>query len=166
MKKLFIALTLLCCFSIVRSQNPLPVGKAQFNVGVGFSGWGVPVYAGIDVGVHKNITLGGELSVRSYRENWKNNHYRHSIIGIAANGNYHFNTVLNIPKEFDFYAGLNLGFYSWSSPDGYPGDHSSGIGLGAQIGGRYYFNNKVGLNLEIGGGDVFSDGKIGLTFKL
>jgi len=166
MKKLFIVSTFLLVVSIAKSQGSLPVGKAQFNVGVGFSGWGVPVYAGIDVGVSQDITLGGELSVRSYREGWKGYYYRHSIIGVSANGNYHFNRVLNIPRQFDFYAGINIGFYSWHSPDGYPGDHSSGVGLGAQIGGRYYFNNKVGLNLEIGGGDVFSDGKIGLTFKL
>ena len=166
MKKLFIVSTFLLVVTIAKSQNPLPVGKAQFNVGVGFSGWGVPVYGGLDFGVAQNITVGGELSIRSYRENWKSNYYRHHIIGVSANGNYHFNTVLNIPRQYDFYAGLNLGFYSWNSPDGYPGDHSSGVGLGAQIGGRYYFNNKVGLNLEFGGGDVFSDGKIGLTFKL
>jgi hemolysin activation/secretion protein len=166
MKKLFIVSAFLLAFSMAKSQNPLPVGRAQFNAGLGFSGWGVPVYAGVDFGVQQNITLGGELSVRSYRENWKSNYYRHNIIGISANGNYHFNTVLDIPRQYDFYAGLNVGFYVWNSPDGYPGNHSSGLGLGAQIGGRYYFTNKVGLNVEVGGGDVFSDGKIGLTFKL
>jgi len=166
MKKLFIVSTFLLVVTIAEGQGSLPVGKAQFNVGVGFSGWGIPVYAGIDVGVSHDITLGGELSVRTYREYWKGYHYRHNIIGVSANGNYHFNRILNIPSQFDFYAGLNIGFYSWNSPDGYYGDHSSGVGLGAQIGGRYYFNNKVGVNLEFGGGDVFSDGKIGLTFKL
>jgi hypothetical protein len=166
MKNIFIAILILAASSMASAQNPLPVGKAQFNIGVGFSGWGVPVYGGLDFGVSHDITLGGELSIRSYRESWKNNYYRHHIIGVSANGNYHFNRILNIPRQYDFYAGLNLGFYSWSSPDGYPGDHTSGLGLGAQIGGRYYFNNKVGLNLEFGGGDAFSDGKIGLTFKL
>jgi len=40
------------------------------------------------------------------------------------------------------------------------------MGRGAQIGGRYYFTQKVGINLELGGGNAFSGGKIGLTFKL
>lgn len=62
--------------------------------------------------------------------------------------------------------GLNLGFYVWSSPDAYQGSHSSGLGIGAQIGGRYYFTNKVGLNFEFGGGNAFSGGKVGVTIKL
>jgi len=40
------------------------------------------------------------------------------------------------------------------------------LGLGAQVGGRYYISNKVALNLEFGGGNAFSGGKFGLTFKL
>ncbi len=27
--------------------------------------------------------------------------------GLSFNGNYHFNTVLEIPKDWDLYAGLN-----------------------------------------------------------
>ena len=69
-------------------------------------------------------------------------------------------------NQWDFYAGLNLGYYTWSSPSDYPGNRTSGLGLGAQVGGRYYFTPKVGINLEIGGGNAFSGGKIGLTFKL
>lgn len=166
MKKLLFSTALLLTLAVAYCQNPLPVGKAQFNIGLGLSEWGVPVYGGLDFGVHKDITIGGELSFRSYRENWKNNRYRHSIIGISGNANYHFNTIMHIPSQYDFYAGVNLGYYSWRSPDGYYGDHTSGVGLAAQIGGRYYFTNKVGLNLEFGGGNAFSGGKIGLTIKL
>ena len=39
--------------------------------------------------------------------------------------------------------------------------------LGFQIGGRYYFTNKVGINLEFGGGhNTLSGGKIGISIKL
>ena len=72
--------------------------------------------------------------------------------------------MLNIPSNWDFYAGLNVGFYSWSSPNGYPGDGDSGVGLGIQIGGRYFITDKFGLNLEVGGGNAFSGGKFGVTF--
>jgi outer membrane immunogenic protein len=166
-KKNILLVSVFALFSLTPyAQSPLPVGKAQFNAGVGLSGWGVPIYAGIDYSVHKDITIGGEFSFRSYRENWKNDYYRHGIIGISGNGNYHFNTLLKIPRNFDFYAGLNVGFYSWASPNGYNGDHNSGIGLGAQVGGRYYFTNKVGINLELEGGDAFSEGKFGVSIKL
>lgn len=166
-KILLIPVTVLLFSGIVFSQSPLPSSKTQLNFGVGISGWGIPVYLGLDYSIYKDITVGGEFSYRSYRENWKNYYYyNHNIIGVSGNGNYHFNSLLDIPQKWDFYAGLNLGFYLWSSPELYYGSHASGLGLGIQIGGRYYFTNKIGLNLELGGGNVFSDGKIGLSIKL
>jgi outer membrane immunogenic protein len=87
-------------------------------------------------------------------------------MGFSGNANYHFNTLLEIPQKWDFYAGLNIGFFAWLSPDDYYGSHKSGIGLGAQIGGRYYFSDKMGINLEFGGGNAFSGGKIGVSIKL
>jgi outer membrane immunogenic protein len=166
MRKLFLTIAILMAFALSYGQNSLPKGSSQLNLGVGISGWGVPVYIGMDFGVSNDITLGAELSFRSYRERWQSNRYRHSIIGISGNANYHFNRVLNIPDNFDFYAGLNLGFYVWSSPDNYGGSHNSGVGLGGQVGGRYFFTDTMGINLEFGGGNAFAGGKFGLTFKL
>ena len=168
MKRIFTltTLVLLLTSGFAFCQSPVSVGTSQLNLGVGFSNWGVPFYLGIDYGVEKDITIGGEFSYRSYDENWKSNYYHHNIMGFSGNGNYHFNRVLNIPQKWDLYAGLNLGFYVWSSPDTYSGSHNSGLGLGAQIGGRYYLSKKVGLNLEFGGGNAFSGGKFGLSIKL
>ena len=152
------------------AQNPLAKGSSQLNIGVGLSEWGIPIYGGIDYCVEKDITIGAELSYRSYNEGndyWKKNkYYRSSIIGFSGNFNYHFNSALKISRKYDLYAGLNLGFYSWSTPDGYEGSHTSGIGLGAQVGARYYFSNTVGINLELGTGNAFSGGKFGLSIKL
>ena len=159
------AIALLFVTSLSFGQGSLGKGQSQLNAGVGFSGWGVPVYVGFDYGVHPDITIGGEFSFRSYNDRYYNNDYNHTIIGISGNGNYHFNRILDIPSAFDFYAGLNLGFYVWSSPSGYKGDHTSGLGLNAQVGGRYFFSNNFGLNLEVGGGSAFSGGKIGITYK-
>lgn len=167
MKKLIFIASLLLITNFSFAQYALSKGETQLNAGVGFSGWGVPVYVGFDVGVHPDISVGGELSFRSYNDNWRGNRYKHSIIGISANGNYHFNSLLDIPKQWDFYAGLNLGFYVWSTPDDeYDGDGSSGLGLGAQVGGRYYFNDRFGINLEVGGASAFSGGKFGISLKL
>lgn len=147
------------------AQTPLQKGETQFNGGFGFSGWGIPIYVGLDYGIDPDISIGGEVSFRSYSEDWGVSEYSHTIIGISGNGNYHFNRVLNIQKPWDFYAGLNIGFYIWSSPSGYGGSHNSGLGLGAQVGGRYYFSETFGINLEFGGGNAFSGGKIGVTLK-
>ena len=166
MKKQLLILSFLLFSSLIYAQSPIAKGETQLNAGLGLSSWGVPVYIGFDHGVHPDITVGGELSYRSYSDKYANVSYDHSVIGISGNGNYHFNRVLEIPKNWDFYAGLNLGFYIWNSPSDYHGSHSSELGLGAQVGGRYYFSDKIGLNLEFGGGNAFSGGKIGLTFKL
>lgn len=166
MKKLFLLTAAIFTFHTVKAQCPINKGQAQLNAGFGFSSWGIPVYVGMDYGVHKDVTVGGEASFRSYRGNWNNNKYRHSVLGFSANGNYHFNHLLEIPLEWDFYAGANLGFYIWNSPDDYDGDSVSGLGLGIQVGGRYYFNDKMGINLEFGGGNAFSGGKIGVSVKL
>lgn len=167
MKKIIVFAALLFISQLTFAQYALSKGESQLNAGLGFSSWGVPVYVGFDVGVHPDISVGGELSFRSYRERFRGDRYNHNIIGISGNGNYHFNTILDIPREWDFYAGLNLGFYVWSTPnDDYPGDGSTGLGLGAQVGGRYYFNDRLAVNLEFGGGNSFGGGKFGISLKL
>ncbi len=151
MKKTILSIGFLLLTSVLFAQYPISKGETQLNAGVGFSGWGTPIYVGFDYGVHPDISLGGEFSFRSY--------HSHSVIGILGHGNFHFNRAMNIPSPWDFYAGLNLGFYSGESIN-------SNLGLGAQVGGRYYFSRSFGINLEFGGGNRVSGGKFGVTFKL
>ena len=164
MKKLSIILLLsfIVVFT-VSSQSRLEKGGKQLNAGVGFSGWGIPLYVGVDFGLPHDITLGLEGSFRSYNQHFTGTRYNSSIFGFSGNGNYHFNRVLHMPGAWDFYAGINIGFYIWSSPENYPGNGNSGLGLGGQVGGRYFFNDNFGLNLEFGGGNAFSGGKFGIT---
>lgn len=169
-------ITSICCvvflsaFTSLQAQAPLGKGNKQLNAGFGFSSWGVPVYVGMDFGVHPDVTIGPQVSFRSYSEKYRDINgnrigYSHSIFVLGFNGNYHFNSLLNISKEFDFYAGLTLGYYIWSSPSEYLGNRSSGLGLDAQIGGRYFFSDQWAINVEFGGGTA-SGGKIGITYKL
>lgn len=165
MKKVLIFAILFTIGISAYSQGTLAVKAKQLNAGLGFSGWGLPVYVGFDYGFRPNVTLGGELSFRSYREKFLGTTYGHSIIGVSGNGNYHFNELLDLDGEWDLYAGLNLGFYVWNSPKAYAGSGTSGLDLGGQVGGRYFFNSRTGLNLEFGGGTAFSGGKFGITHK-
>jgi outer membrane immunogenic protein len=151
-------------FLTAYSQSPLGKGNHQLNAGIGFSGWGVPLYVGFDFGVQKDFTLGIEGSLRSYDENYSGSKYKSSIFGLLFNGNYHFNRILEIPSNWDLYAGLNIGYFFWSTSPDYPGTASSGLGLGAQVGGRYFFSKNFGLNLELGGSSAFSGGKFGITY--
>lgn len=177
MKKLLLVALMLTAITTF-SQGNLNKGDLQLNGGIGFSGWGMPVYGGIDYGVGKNFTVGGDLSYRGYSDKGGYYKYSYKVIGIGVNGNYHFNEVLEIPNEWDVYGGATLGYYIWKNSAKYngPGEDiyygnnynyagSSGLGLGLQIGGRYFFTNKFGVNLEVGGGSVFG-GKLGITYKL
>lgn len=149
------------------AQGALEKGGLQLNAGVGTSGWGTPVYVGLDYGIHEDITMGGELSYRSDDKDYGGNKYKSSAIGIGVNGNYHFNRVLNIPSKWDFYAGLGLNYYIWSYDNVlYKTNDNSDIGLGAQVGGRYFFTDNFGINLELGGGNAVNGAKVGITYKL
>lgn len=167
MKKIIVVIALaFLSISSTFAQAPLSKGEKQFNAGVGLSGWGIPIYAGMDFGVFKDITVGFEGSFRYYHESWYGTDYTSKIFGFYGNGNYHFNTLLKIPSNFDVYAGLNLGFYIWSSPAHYPGSGTSGLGLDAHVGGRYFFKDNFGINLELSA-DPFGNlggGKFGITY--
>ena len=161
-----ITIILLSLFTVlaVNSQTTNEKRFNQLNAGIGLSGWGVPVYVGLDFGIRRDVSFGIEGSFRSYNQHYTGSRYNSTITGFSGNLNYHFNRIMNIPSNWDFYAGLNLGYYFWSTPSDYPGTGTSGIGLGAQIGGRYYISNNFGLNLEFGGGNAFSEGKFGISY--
>jgi outer membrane immunogenic protein len=163
MKNLMLTLIAAVLMYSANGQYALSKGSSQLNAGIGLSTWGIPVYIGFDYGAGTDISAGAEVSFRNYSTRFAGERYRHSIMGFSGNVNYHFNGILDIPEEFDVYAGLNLGFYVWNSRDNYPGSDLSGVGIGAQIGGRYYFDSKTAVNLEFGGGNSFGGGKFGIT---
>ncbi len=166
MKKFLIVSLVMLFSSVLVAQSPIGDGGKQVNFGTGFSSFGIPLYVGMDFGVHPDITVGFNVSYRSYSENFLGVNYNQSIIGLFGNGNYHFNRILNIPQEWDFYAGLSAGYVIWNAASGYGGSNSSGLGIDAQIGGRYYWSDRWGVNLEFGGGNAASGGRIGLSYKL
>jgi len=147
------------------AQSPLEEGGHQLNAGLGTSGWGVPVYFGLDYGIAKDFTLGGQISFQSENYNDNNKNYKQSSVGLGVNGNYHFNSLLDIPSEFDFYAGASLTYFFWNYDSNNHPDNTS-LGLGLQVGGRYFFTDKFGVNLELGGGTGTSGAKIGVTVKI
>jgi outer membrane immunogenic protein len=161
---------LILCVSLLSgslmAQSPIGKGGKQINAGTGFSTWGIPLYAGMDFGVHPDITAGFNVSYRSYNTKWSSDDYRLSVLGVFANANYHFNTLLDIPQNWNFYAGLSLGFVSVGTPSGYDGGTVSGLGIDAQVGGRYFWNDRWGVNLEFGGGNAASGARIGVSYVL
>lgn len=150
--------------SMAFAQSPLGKGGRQLNAGFGTSSWGLPIYVGLDFGVHPDITIGPEVSFRNYNQKIANNSYRSGIVGLSFNGNYHFDRILKLPSAWNIYGGAHVGFFFWNTERNYPGNGSSGLGLGLQAGVRYFFTSKVAINLEFGGGNAFGGGKLGITY--
>jgi hypothetical protein len=163
-------------FSVVLSagayaQSPINEGDQQLSAGLGFSNWGVPIFATYEYCVAPNFTIGGDFSYRNYRERWNAYDWNHHIIGLVGVGNYHFTKLLEIPENIDLYAGANIGFVFYDTYEGpkdidYEGNSISGLGLGIQLGGRYYFNNKIAAMLQLGGGNTAANARIGVSFRL
>lgn len=150
MKSFFVLLLFVFCTSISYSQSPLQSGERQANFGVGLDNTGsVPLYVGVDFNIADNVTLGPIASISG-----------DFFSGVGAL-NYHFDELFALPSEWNVYAGANVGFIA-SLDDNFRGD---GFGIGLQLGGRYFFNEKWGANIEAGGGNQISGGKVGATFK-
>jgi outer membrane immunogenic protein len=165
MKKITLIIGIvLLIVSISNAQAPIEQGEKQINAGVGLSTYGFPVYAGLEIGLDNNISVGGELSYRRYT---RLSSWSPSIITVAGLANYHFHELVDIPSEWDLYAGLTAGYSIWS----YSGTSSlvragrSRIFLAGQVGGRYYLSNNFAINVELGGG-TYSGGKVGVTFVI
>ncbi len=162
MKRIIIIILSLAVSSLAYSQSPIGKGGKQLNFGVGLYGYGVPVYVGLDFGVHPDITVGPQIGLDT----------EFDYISFSGRGDYHFNTILEIPRDWDFYAGLNIGFAASLNNHDHNfdknkhnrnHDHISGLDLGLQVGGRYYWSSGWGINLEFGGGNNLSGGRLGLS---
>lgn len=133
-----------------RGVAPLAKGGKQLNFGAGYNQKGVPAFFSVDFALHKDVTLTPEV---------------HAIIpfpdekfkgGFMMKADYHWNYLIGIPANWDFYAGARAGFNFGG--DIYPN-------LGIQVGGRWYWSPVWGMNLELGGGTGFG-ATFGLSMKL
>ena len=157
MKKI-IMLLFVTIFSVTVSAQgapPLSVGEKQLNFGIGQSDAGIPGYISLDFAVMPDITVAPVAKV-----------YIDSdviALGFGGRGDYHFNTLIGIPNNFDFYAGAGIGVGGINIGE----DTGGGIGLdwGLQVGGRWYWSPSWGLNLELGGGNGYG-GTLGVSYKL
>ena len=172
MKKILACASLFFAVATASAQG-LEKNKVQINGGVGLSGWGVPVYLGLDYGIARDFTIGAEASYSSKKMSGGYFDDKYSFFGFGVNGNYYFDRLLKLPNEFNLYAGATLGYANVSETTTGPSAllpyHTSfavsGIDLGLQIGGRYFFTKNLGLNLQLGGGIHTFGGRLGLTYK-
>ncbi|WKN31637.1 hypothetical protein PZB74_22075 [Porifericola rhodea] len=194
MKNLFI-LTFVCtlmCFS-AQAQNTVRVqtnnnlayaeGTNILDVGVGFGraygsyyawgngfGGGVPVSASFELGLHEYFSVGPYVAYASY--GFRNTDYRANFFSVGAKGSFHYvalaNEALDLDineEKVDLYVSVYLGgeFYSDNHDNFY--DNTSNVDFGTVIGGRYLFNENIGVYSEIGYA-ALAVWTIGLTVNL
>lgn len=124
--------------------------NAQAQKYLNFGGLGTGVYAGLEFPLGSQVTLGPQLSTD----------YELEKLVLAAKGNFYFDELFGLSSEWDVYAGANVG---WRIDN--DNNDNSGGNWGVQIGGRWFWNDKWGLNAEFGGGSGVLGG-LGVTMKL
>ena len=165
--KIFIAafiVFLMFSVSSYAQYNPFSEDAKLVTVGVGASGWGIPIFLRYEQAVADNITVGGDLSYQSKSYTY----WTYTYYGISARGSYHLNEIFDAPDEWDFYAGVSAGFYFFkgSSKSGYtyPYSGSGRPNISGHAGARYFINDNLAINAELGGGSAFSGATVGVTF--
>ena len=145
-----------------KSNVDLNLGVSLGSTLTGGSGYTTsipPVSASLDFGVTDKISVGGFLGYSSAKYKfsyfgssdyeWK---YSYAVFGVR--GAYHF----DLSPKFDTYAGAMLGYnvVSVTAPSDFNGvgysAAGSSVALGAFIGGRYLFTEKIGAFAELGYG--------------
>ena len=144
MKTSTILFFFLCTFFVVNV-----FGQARQELNFGFVG------ANYEIPVQKNITIAPGAST-NFDFNW---------LTLSVKGNYYFDNLFEITNEsWDVYGGLAAGYSFYNGDDD---DKDSDFDLGLHVGGRWFWNEKWGVYLELGGGSVQGmNGGIGLTVKL
>lgn len=171
MKKLILGIAVV--FSVFVFAQRVQKGDLQLNAGVAADRYAgnVAFYAGLDYGIMPDITAGVEARIGGKDYNDYGYSYKSRWFGIAANANYHFNTLLKIPNKYDIYAGASVGYNSFNYDypngwnNGWGNKYNSEVGVSAQVGARYYFSEKFGVNAEANAGSLFNGGKLGISYK-
>jgi hypothetical protein len=151
MKKVFLAVALIYASTALFAQKdgiaPLAKGEQQLNFGLGFSTQGIPIYVSYDFSVHKDVTITPQINIK-FDDNIR--------FGVLFKADYHWNYLIGIPNNWDFYSGARIGIDFGEDVD---------LDLGIQVGGRWYWSERWGLNLEIAGGTGFGT-VVGVSMKV
>jgi hypothetical protein len=135
-------------------ESSFSKGDNVLDLGIGFSGYGTPFHGGFEHLFTDDISAGVFLNFASYRSV--------SVVWGGVKGNYHFNRILNLDNnKADIFAGASIGYWSVG---GVSSSFGNTVLFGVQIGGRYFFSDKIGAFAEFGGGNL-SGGTVGVSFK-
>ncbi len=164
-----LALATVCSVQAQEKYNNIHVGLEASNYGFGVMGSAnFNVVDNVAVGPIVMLKFNGN-AIGYYR--WFN-----TFIGLGVKGDYYFDELLPIPKEFDVYAGGHAGWYIVRSTSSYNGPAAiyydtpkSKYGNGrpfvqVEVGGRWHFKPKMSLFAEVYSGYPASGARGGLAF--
>ncbi|AZA91525.1 hypothetical protein EG344_12310 [Chryseobacterium sp. G0162] len=123
-------------------------GKGDQKVQLGLSAWGygTGITGTYDYGLNKLISVGAGLN--GYFSNYKNNDKDNRVF-VFGRLNFHLQEALNLPPKLDIYPGVDVGVVG------------KDFGIGAHIGARYFFTERIGVFAEVG-----NNGSLGVSFNL
>ena len=157
MKKL-LSIVIMLLFVTVISQAQLTKGKSYLGpaVGLGFDNSTLTLGANYEYAIDKNIAVGGVFRLNTWSEDFLFWEASYTNIFIGAQGNYHFDGLIKDTK-WDPYAGLVLGFNSYSSSvsyktgssSGYSDGGSGGLFFSAHATMRYWVNPGLGVQARL-----------------
>lgn len=155
-----VALGVLLSSAVVQTSHAqvMKKGSSILDVGLGL-GYALSPFVTYEYGITDKvgpgyIGVGGSASLAF----WSGG----TAFSIGPEANYHFDFGTFPPKNLDLYLGLGIYYYNWF------GNTSNYIPIdwSGHIGGRYFFTDKFGITLRLGGGINGAGGRVGLSIKL
>ncbi|PWN58618.1 MULTISPECIES: DUF6646 family protein [Chryseobacterium] len=146
MKKLFFMVMIFFFGAMANAQAWTGKGDQKVQLGLSAWGYGTGVTGTYDYGLNKLISVGA--GINGYFSNYKNNDKDNRVF-VFGRLNFHLQEALNLPSKWDIYPGVDLGVLG------------KDFGIGAHIGARYFFTEKIGVFAEVG-----NNGSLGVSFNL
>ena len=166
--KRIIIIAISLALSTTAFAQPFQKGTTVANVGVGvgtaLGGLGKvrpAISLSVDhgaweVGGPGVISLGGYIGNTGYKYASGGNTAKWNYFVVGARGAYHYQGFTTVP-ELDVYGGVMLAYnivkYSYDGDNSVlSNNYGSGLGFTGFIGGRWFFNEKIGAYAELGYG--------------
>jgi hypothetical protein len=146
MKKLVFMLMLIFAGTTISAQAWTGKGDQKINAGLSAWGYGTGITGTYDYGLNQLISVGAGLN--GYFSNYKDNDNDNSVF-IFGRLNFHLKDALQLPEKLDIYPGIDVGVVGRD------------FGLGAHIGARYFFTERIGVFAEVG-----NNGSLGVSINL
>lgn len=146
MKKLVFMLMLIFAGATASAQAWTGAGDQKINAGLSAWGYGAGITGTYDYGLNNLISVGAGLNI--YFDNYKDNNNDNRFFAFGR-VNFHLKEALQLPEKLDIYPGADVGVVG------------KNFGLGAHIGARYFFSDRIGVFAEVG-----NNGSLGISINL